>query len=423
MAYTKYSLTPANNNAAPPDGAPEGMLPSSVNDTMRDMMAQIRDCGDGIRGGTYTMTAPVITGGSINGAAIGASSASTGAFTTLAYSSTLTGGTGVVNLGSGQFYKDASGNFGLGTSSPTDKLTFNTGNIGFITAGGSTSIINFRNSGNSIIQQIYYNDADGSLNIGGANGAYPLKFSTSSTERMRIDSSGNVGIGITPTYKFDVSGVIRNASSADASPYTQQRITVYNDNSNWAYFSYGSDAFMRFVYSKTGTALPLLFGTTSATDNTGAFTETMRISQQSSLVLKGGTDNPNGIGVVFPATQSASTDPNSLDDYEEGTWTPGQGAGLTLVGAFSSTGTYTKIGRVVTVTGTLSGATSVAASAGGTILTGLPFATAQDCGGTAFNAFLNSSAIIDANSTIAYTNGAITASPTIFFNATYRAAT
>jgi len=67
MAYTKYSLTPANNNATPPDGAPEGMLPSAVNDTMRDMMAQIRDCGDGIRGGTYTMTAPVITGGIITG--------------------------------------------------------------------------------------------------------------------------------------------------------------------------------------------------------------------------------------------------------------------------------------------------------------------------------------------------------------------
>jgi len=70
MAYTKYSLTPANNTAAPPDGAPEGMLPSAVNDTMRDMMAQIRDAGDGIRDGTYTMTAPKITGGTITGAAL-----------------------------------------------------------------------------------------------------------------------------------------------------------------------------------------------------------------------------------------------------------------------------------------------------------------------------------------------------------------
>jgi len=67
MAYTKYSLTPANNTATPPDGAPEGMLPSAVNDTMRDMMAQIRDCGDGIRDGTYTMTAAKITGGTITG--------------------------------------------------------------------------------------------------------------------------------------------------------------------------------------------------------------------------------------------------------------------------------------------------------------------------------------------------------------------
>ena len=67
MAYTKYSLTPANNNNAPPDGAPEGMLPSGVNDTMRDMMAQIRDVGDGVRDGTYTMTAAKITGGTITG--------------------------------------------------------------------------------------------------------------------------------------------------------------------------------------------------------------------------------------------------------------------------------------------------------------------------------------------------------------------
>jgi hypothetical protein len=43
------------------------MLPSAVNDTMRDMMSQIRDCGDGIRDGTYTMTAAKITGGSITG--------------------------------------------------------------------------------------------------------------------------------------------------------------------------------------------------------------------------------------------------------------------------------------------------------------------------------------------------------------------
>jgi hypothetical protein len=107
MAYTKYSLTPANNNATPPDGAPEGMLPSAVNDTMRDMMAQIRDVGDGIRGGTYTMTAPVITGGSISGitdlavadGGTGASTASGARANLLAVGYTATTGSAIIPAG------------------------------------------------------------------------------------------------------------------------------------------------------------------------------------------------------------------------------------------------------------------------------------------------------------------------------------
>jgi hypothetical protein len=51
-----------------------------------------------------------------------------------------------------------------------------------------------------------------------------------------------------------------------------------------------------------------------------------------------------GVGqILFPASQVSSSNPNMLDDYEEGTWTPAQ-AGVTLV---SSSGTYTKIGRLV----------------------------------------------------------------------------
>jgi hypothetical protein len=77
---------------------------------MRDMMSQIRDVGDGIRDGTYTMTAPKITGGTITGAAltgntftspvisggsinntpIGASTASTGAFSVLSVTGATT---------------------------------------------------------------------------------------------------------------------------------------------------------------------------------------------------------------------------------------------------------------------------------------------------------------------------------------------
>ena len=52
------------------------------------------------------------------------------------------------------------------------------------------------------------------------------------------------------------------------------------------------------------------------------------------------------IGVTFPATQTPSADANTLDDYEEGTWTPSVGGTATYT---TQTGVYTKIGRQVTI--------------------------------------------------------------------------
>lgn len=48
----------------------------------------------------------------------------------------------------------------------------------------------------------------------------------------------------------------------------------------------------------------------------------------------------------FPATQNASANANTLDDYEEGTWTPTDASGAGLVFAFTS-GTYIKCGGFV----------------------------------------------------------------------------
>lgn len=79
-------------------------------------------------------------------------------------------------------------------------------------------------------------------------------------------------------------------------------------------------------------------------------------------------------GLAFPATQNASADPNNLDDYEEGSFTP------TLVSAGGGTpsysvqsGVYTKVGRVVhfQLRVTLSGLGSLAA--GAMTIAGLPF--------------------------------------------------
>lgn len=57
----------------------------------------------------------------------------------------------------------------------------------------------------------------------------------------------------------------------------------------------------------------------------------------------------SGGQVVFPATQNPSADANTLDDYEEGTFTPGIsfGGGTTGITYAAQVGNYTKIGRMV----------------------------------------------------------------------------
>jgi len=66
----------------------------------------------------------------------------------------------------------------------------------------------------------------------------------------------------------------------------------------------------------------------------------------STIGVGGATASSSGAGISFPATQSGSTDANTLDDYEEGTWTPTDASGASL--SFTSVnGYYTKIGNIV----------------------------------------------------------------------------
>jgi hypothetical protein len=70
----------------------------------------------------------------------------------------------------------------------------------------------------------------------------------------------------------------------------------------------------------------------------------------------------------FPATAVPSADPNTLDDYEEGTYTPTVTAGSGTFTTVSATGKYTKIGNawftriLITITTNGTAATSVTAS-------------------------------------------------------------
>ena len=122
------------------------------------------------------------------------------------------------------------------------------------------------------------------------------------------------------------------------------------------------------VTSDTSGALALQTGgTTALTISSGQV-----LTASGSIGIGGTTPSGGGTGIAFPATQSASSDANTLDDYEKGTWTPtdGSGAGLTF-SATSGNCLYTKIGRLVTVSFVIAYPTT--ASSATNQINGLPF--------------------------------------------------
>ena len=97
------------------------------------------------------------------------------------------------------------------------------------------------------------------------------------------------------------------------------------------------------------------------------------------MVVSGTTPSLNGI--TFPATQVASAGANTLDDYEEGSWTPvlSDGTNNATMSAFTG-GRYTKIGNVVYLFCYVE-TTSLGSVTGVIRITGLPFVSEQPISG------------------------------------------
>lgn len=90
-------------------------------------------------------------------------------------------------------------------------------------------------------------------------------------------------------------------------------------------------------------------------------------------------------GVAFPATQFPSADANTLDDYEEGTFTPSlsaTGTPPTVTTYQTRVGAYTKVGNLVTVQVSIR-ATLSAIGSGQCTVTGLPFTNVENLPGIA----------------------------------------
>ena len=110
-------------------------------------------------------------------------------------------------------------------------------------------------------------------------------------------------------------------------------------------------------------------GTLSAT---GASTFTGTGKFATTIGVGNATPAASGSGITFPATQSASSDANTLDDYEEGTWTPVPVPGTGSITSYTSSGLYVKVGNTVIITSSIA-LTNAGTGAGGFGVSGLPF--------------------------------------------------
>lgn len=235
-----------------------------------------------------------------------------------------------VNFDSGTFFVDGTNNrIGINNTAPTQALTV-TGTAGL----GNTTI-----SGTQFV-----------------NGAVTFANSTSNT--VIFAANGSVGIGtdaIGSGIKLDVQGGEIRAGRIDANSEGGQ-ISLARSTDN-------ATAWYADVYGNTSTPSFRLVDVSSAAVS-------LAINSSGAVALRGGV-SASGVGITFPSGQSASSDANTLDDYEEGSYTPTLIVTSGTPSYNYATAYYTKIGRQVFGGGIIGIGNS--ASLGGPIRVSLPF--------------------------------------------------
>ena len=357
----------------------------------------------------------------INGT-VGATTPSTGAFTTV----TASAGSGfravLVSGGSiASFYDSLAVEQGR-LQAITSALVLNTVTTNPININvNSVNVGTFSTTGLAVTGTL---SATGTLSGGTSGTGYSFSGSAAAGS-LTLDSSGNLGLGVTPSAWSIGKAIDISASGAVFGDGVNTAYTAglsqnaYNQANTWKY-KVSSQPASR--YELNGAAHAWYTAPSGTAGNAITFTQSLAVGKGTTLALEGAT-SATGTGIAFPATQSASTDANTLDDYEEGTWTPTQGAGLTVVGTFSSIGRYTKIGDTVFIEGKISASTSLAFTSGA-VCGGLPFSAsstyeAMFSGG---NQNSNATAILASAGTSLYAQSSMAATLSYYFSGTYKLA-
>ena len=211
--------------------------------------------------------------------------------------------------------------------------------------------------------------ASGTAAVRSDNG--DLLFSLAATEKARVSSSG---LSVTGSISArNSTGEILAEDSRAVAVGIGGRLNMRARDDNGNYQNCGSIA----SWLADGTPGAYAADTVLYTSLGGALAERVRLFAAGGASLTGLLDLSNAASgqIKFPATQNPSADANTLDDYEEGTWTPTVNAsGLSGAGYAAQTGRYVKMGRYVWVWGHV--ALNALTTPGGNYcrIEGLPFA-------------------------------------------------
>jgi hypothetical protein len=268
-------------------------------------------------------------------------------------------------------YFVANGNVGLSTATPNFKLDLRNGRAQFACANEAFSIgLRYNENTNGVWLGSPSANAFQISNAGGG-----ALFNITGNGNVLIPA-GNLGVGVSsPNHSIATTVSMAITASGGA-----QYLLMGNQDS-------GGVNKPGIIRSFNGGQFEIGFGDSWTNSTGGNFTNVFAVySPAGTVCLKGGNTSAGGTGITFPTTQSASSDANTLDDYEEGSWTPVFTADTPQTGVTYSSriGTYTKIGDLVYVRCTILLSSKGTGGSGTVFITGLPFSAAGLANGYAY---------------------------------------
>lgn len=199
------------------------------------------------------------------------------------------------------------------------------------------------------------------------------RWSVGGTERLRLDANGNLGLALTPSawstsYKALEIGFSGNGIwSATGNNNLWLSSGWYYDGTNWKYTVTGAPPIAVNIGAANGW-FAVYTAANGTSGNNASPVQELSITRGGTLALTSASSQA-GTGITFPAAQYNASNVNSLDDYEEGTFNVSDASGAGV--AVSGTMYYVKIGRMVTVSGTVG--VPATGSTNQVVLGGCPF--------------------------------------------------